>query len=379
MKLPDNAIGISDIEKWRECPRKMQYQMRRFTEGAQPPEDNNPRTLYGTIFHEVVTTVEDRDLSDEEALQDAFDRFGGNLEPEDMERLKLDLQTYRERDYVGVRTVANETEVRVPLLEWEGETIYFRGKLDRLYQRLDNEGTFIAVDYKTSRWQKSEEEVHASTQMWAYNWLIHENWPECENLVQVYDQLRYGTIPTRKSEAQREQIREWLVRQVTAILKDEEAEPRFNRWCAYCPIRFDCPIIDRLSNFEVAAINEITPDEPVDEQRLDEYVERLDDVNSAIKTLESYVDRVKATIRELPAERQQQLGFKMSGRSFDVWDADALEAAHEALGEDFYRLVKLTKSSVTRFLGDDDPRLGQVLDLARREQGASHLRHVRRS
>ena len=45
MKLPDNAIGISDINKYRECGRRMQYQMRRWTEDGQPPEDQ--QTTYG--------------------------------------------------------------------------------------------------------------------------------------------------------------------------------------------------------------------------------------------------------------------------------------------------------------------------------------------
>lgn len=372
MKLPENAIGISDINKYRECGRKMQYQMRRWTEGDQPPEDQHPDTMYGTVVHEAYTLIEEKDLSDDQALQASFDRFARFLGPDDLTKLKLDLQTYRERDYTGVRTVANEREIRVPLLEHEGETIYFRGKLDRVYQRLDNPASFIHVDYKSSKWQKTEEEVHSDTQFWAYNWAIHEVWPECENLVQLYDQLRYGVIPTRKSDEQRAQIKEWLVRQVTAILNDEDPGPSFNQWCPWCPIKYDCPVIDRLSEFEKARIEALMPDDP-DPTKIDSYVERLDDVGTAIKTLESFQDRVKGVVRELPADEQERLGYRLSGRSFDVWDAEALERAHEVLGEDFYRLVKLSKTTINNFLADDD-RQDLVLSLSQKEAGSPQLR-----
>lgn len=396
MRLPDNAIGISDINKYRDCGRRMVYQLRRFTEGEEPPEDLHPDTMYGTIIHEAYNLLEEEDLSDEAAIQRAFDRYAAYLGPDDLGKLRTDLRTYRERDYVGVRTVANEREVRVPLLTFcyrcndrdggdpgctcgkddEHVLIYFRGKIDRLYQRLDDPTVFIHVDYKSSKWEKREEEVHSDTQMWAYNWAIHEVWPECESLTQLYDQLRYGVIPTRKSPAQREEMREWLVRQVTAILKDEEPQARFNEWCPWCPIKYDCPVIDRLSDFEKARIEALMPEDP-DPSKLGEYVKKVDDAETAIKTLESFTKRVKSAVRELPEEEQRRLGYRMSGRSFDVWDADALERVHEVLGPDFYRVVKMTKTAVNSFLGDDERR-EVVLDLSRKEEGAAQLRRARK-
>lgn len=374
MKLPDNAIGISDVLKYRECGRKFLYSMRRWQEGGQPPEDNNPRTLYGTIFHDTVSLIEEKDLSDEEAVEAAFAKYAAILEPADLPKIKADLQTYRERDLTGVRTIANELDVRVPLMEWEGETIYFRGQIDRLYQKLNDEAAFVHVDFKTSRWQKTEEEVHQDLQMWAYNWLIHEYWPECEELSQVYDQLRFGQVATRKSEAQRAEIKGWLIQQVTAILKDSEPQARFNRWCPYCPIKYDCPVIDRLSDFEVARINELSPDEPINEDLdLTHYVAKLDDVQTAIKTLEEYANRIKGVVRELPADRQNELGYSLAGRSFDVWDADALESAHQVLGDDFYRMVKLSKTTINNYLGEDERR-EVVLNLATKQTGTPQLR-----
>lgn len=397
MRFPGNAIGISDINKHRECARKMRYQMRRWTEGEQPPEDQHPDTMYGTVFHETVTLVEEKDLSDDEALAAAFSLFATYLGPDDMEKLKADLQTYRERDEVGVRVVANEKEVQVALLTWcfgcssqvigaecdrcgvQGETIYFRAKIDRLYQRLDNETVFLHRDYKSSKWPKTEEEVHEDTQMWSYNFLIHEFWPECERLFQTYDQLRYGEIPTSKSPEQREEIREWLVRQVIPILEapeEGEGKATFNTWCPWCPIKMDCPVIDRLTKYEVARIQALLPpDEDPDPTALELYVAKLEEVKTAVKTLEAYAERIKSVLKELPAERRQEMGYKMQPRSNDVWTSEALEAAHDVLGPEFYRLARLAKGRVEEYL-KDDPRLEMVLGLAAKRSTTPQLRRV---
>ena len=168
MRLPDNSVGISDIKNWLECQRRWEFGMRRHTEGAEPPEDMHPDTLYGTVFHDMVEMIEQLDLDDDAALQQAFNDHSADLDPGYYEMLIGDLRTYRERDLTGVRTVANETEVKIPLLDWpcfdcDGEdqtivdncetcngtgevTIYFRGRIDRLYQSLTDPTVFFHRD-----------------------------------------------------------------------------------------------------------------------------------------------------------------------------------------------------------------------------------------
>lgn len=377
MDLPSDSIGISDILSWRDCPRRMSFSMRRWTEAGEPPEATNESNVYGSTIHEVFRLIEVEGLTDDQAIQRAFDKYGGHLWPHDLIRMKKDVDTYHERDPLNVGLVGAEVEARVPLLEYGGKTIYFRGQIDRLYYRLSDSGRFIHRDYKSSKWPKTQAEVDADLQMWAYNWLIHEFWPECDDLVQVYDQLLEGEKYTRKTAAAREQVREWLVRQVTAILNDESWQdddlltPKFNEWCPYCPIRESCSVPTQLSGFaqdRIDVLSGIDSGDPIDTSKIEEYVAGLEDAATARKLLEAYEKKVKGLIAELSPAEQERLGYKTTQRRNNVWSSEAMEAIYEMLGDEFFTLASLPKGRVEDYLRGD-PRLDTILSLARREPG----------
>jgi hypothetical protein len=378
MDLPNDEIGVSDILSWRDCPRRMSFSMRRWTDEGEPPEATNESNAYGSAIHLVFHSIEEDGLSDDEAIQRAFGKYGGHLWPHDLVRMKADLETYHQRDNKGVRLIGSEVSIRVPLLKHpaDGRTIYFRGQIDRLYERVGRPGHFIHRDYKSSAWPKTREEVDADLQMWAYNWGIHEFWPECESLVQIYDQLNAGEIDTRKSDVARKRIKEWLQRQVMAILLDDPADgqgdgllaPKFNEWCPWCPIMESCKVVPQLSEFAKTRITALSADEDLDASKIEEYVQGLEDAATARKMLERYEKRVKALVRELPPEEQDRLGFYTQQRRNTVWSSDALEAIHEMLGEEFYSLAGITKTRIEDYLAGD-PRLERILALARKEPG----------
>lgn len=389
MELPNDSIGISDLIAWRDCPRRMSFSMKRWTEEGDPPEATNESNAYGSAIHEVFRLLEVESLTDDQAIQRAFDQYGGYLWPHDLVRMKKDVAIYHDRDPLHVRLIGAEVDVRVPLLKWQGRTIYFRGQIDRLYERIDAPGRFIQRDYKSSKWPKTQAEVDADLQMWAYNWLIHEFWPECEDLLQVYDQLEAGEIETRKSEKQRQEMRAWIERQVMAVLNDDPADgqgdgllrPKFNQWCPYCPLAESCEVIPKLSPFAADrfdALSGIDGDEPVDLERIERYVADLADAETARKLLERYEKKVKALVKELPPEDQERLGFGSHRRSNTVWSSDALEAIHELLGSEFFTLATLSKGRVESYLAGD-PRLDAVERLARKEPGAVILTRRKKS
>lgn len=395
MNLPDDSIGISDLIAHGECPRKMSYGMRRHSgrghqSDTRTPEAGSYATAYGSAIHEVLAGVEDG-LGDDAAIQRAWNAYGGHLEPRDLELLRADLETFRRRTFPGAKTVAAEDDLRVPILTREGHTIYFRFKLDLLLQRLDNPGVFIHVDYKSSRHAKSEADVHSDVQMWAYNWAIHERFPECEQLIQVYDQLRFGQVTTRKSDDQRDEIRKWLVAAVTAVLDDEDVRddgllaPNFNRWCPWCPILESCPVVPELTEWALTRIAALAPVEPVpkkdgtpskkmrpvplDPSRLPTYAEQMEKAATARQVIERFEESVKGLIKEMPAGDRAALGYDLRPRANDAFRPRALEVLHERLGDRFYEIAKLTKSGLESGLADDKDLLDWALGLAERTQG----------
>lgn len=392
MDLPDNSVGITDLLAHRDCPRRFSYGMKRHTGLGLQSDDETPEagtyaTDYGSCIHDVIHYVEDG-YDDEDAIQKAWNTWGHRLEPGDVELLRADIGTYRTRDFPNTRVLSNEDEFRVPLfVHPDHGQIYFRFKLDRLYERVDAPGTFIHVDYKSSRHAKSEKEVHADLQMWAYNWGIKEFWPECDSLVQAYDQLRYGQVPTRKTEAQRRQIKDWLIKAATAVLDDTELrdddllKPRLNKWCAWCPVMESCAIVEELSDFARVELDALAPARrvgrktvvDVDGTRIQEYVNRFEDVRIAEQVLKRYGEAVRRVLREMPAQDRLELGFDLKGRKKSTFDSQAARELHQRLGDEFYEIVGITKTRLESYLADDPELLDYALSLAAETAGAEVL------
>ncbi len=400
MKLPGDEIGISDIEQYRDCPQRMALGMRRHVElpdrfrlyegeRDEAPEAESYPTAYGHATHAVIALVEEESVSDEEAIDRVWPEFQHHLEPGDIDRLKSDLQVYRTRSQTGYRLLGVEIELRMPLFEHEGRMVYFRGRIDALYQRIDNPKIFLTRDYKSSRWPKSTQEVHNDRQQWSYNALVHYNYPECETLIQVYDQLRYGEIPTRKSQQQRSQIFRWLVLQVKAILGDDTLAPKQNQWCPYCPLVTDCRETHRSTNWwkawlaasapEVKDGRKIAVTLDADHVGLDFYVERLPDAKQTVKTLERFVEAVEGALKDLPEDRRRELGYELAkARSRSSYDATAMRRIHEMLGDDFYHLAGISKSGLSEFYGEDDARVAEISDMATSTQTAPSLKPAKK-
>lgn len=391
MKLPNNEIGISDILQWRDCPRRFVFGMRRH-EAGEAPESWSPQNAYGSAVHTAYEVME-QTQDEGRAVQAAFALFARWLEPEDLSLLHADLRTYIERDLLGVRTVKSEDEARVPLFEHGGETIYFRFRLDRLYARQDDDTAFIHIDYKSSKWPKSDEEVDQDLQLWAYNFGIYELYPEIESLVQVYDQLRAGQISTSKSDAQRDQIREWLIEAATALIEDETLPAKFNQWCPWCPIKMDCPVIPELSEYAQARIAKLAPREPklktdgspgktllppkLDPERFDEYVAELEKVEVAVKTLEAFSEEVRSAVKGMPVTEIERYGFERRTPSARKFGPDRLREVHNDLGPEFYHVASLTKAAVERFYGGDKERIDEIMDIADTVDGSPRLQRIR--
>lgn len=326
------------------------------------PESQNPGAAYGSMFHDVAEMVADG-FTDEMAIQLAWDKWGSGLEVEDLQQLTDDLAAYHERDMEDVETVLSEGEIRVPLTETaEGEPIFFRGRIDRLYRSLTIPGWYFHIDYKSSKWPKTQAEVDEDPQMWAYNWALHEYFPEIDHLEQLYDQFRGTPLNTRKNDEQRQQIREWLAVEARnyflepQLQQDGMPKPRFNEWCPWCSIMESCAIVPQLTDWALMRIDELAPDgEALATTPIDEYVARFDSAQTALKVLKRYEDSVKSLVRELPDQRRGQLGFRANRRRNSVMSPVNRSALYETLGhERFMRLVSVSQTSLSDI---EDPDL----------------------
>lgn len=395
MKLPHDAIGPTDILQYRDCPSRFAFGMRRHA-GDEPPESTTWANAYGSCIHDAIQVVEEEGLTDMEAVDRVWPTYQHWLEVEDVDRLVQDLETYRSRQVTGYRLIGTELELKIPLYTQEdGTVIHLRGRIDVLYQRIDNPGMFLMRDYKSSRWPKTEQEVHTDVQQWAYNLLVHEVYPECRTLVQIYDQLRYGEIPTRKSDQQREQIKTWLIRQVKAIVADEELAPKQNQFCPHCPLMFDCKVTHASTEFWRRKLAVVAPEEKVgrkvfvklqsDDVEFQHYVDILPRAQVTMKTLERFVEAVKDALKQMPSERRDQFGYRLQERAGSRFSAEALQRIAEIMGPEFFHAAKLSKAALEDFYGKagseaaDATPLNEIMALAEKTTGAIMVMPKRQS
>lgn len=397
MQLPNNEVGISDILQYRDCAQRFAWGMQRHVplperfqlypgEKADAPGSESYATAYGHMVHDAIEVAEKTDCSDQEAIDAAWPAYQHWLEPGDLDRIRADLQTWRERRYPGWRLVGTEVELKMPLFQVDGKWIYFRARIDAIYQSIENPGLFMTRDWKSSRWAKTEAEVHGDLQQWSYNLVFHYNYPECTDLEQLYDQLRHGPpIPTRKNAQQRREIRDWLIQQVKAILGDDILKPTINDWCQYCPLLADCRETHRAADFWINRLAALAPEKKEGRKlvvQLTEehtgfeiYTEQLPKAKKAHKQLERFIEAVEDVMRDMPEERLAEHGYKFTKpRGRDTFTPQALKQVVDLIGlETFLHLVSITKKSVEDMYGDNEIAEA-ILALAERAEGKPSLK-----
>lgn len=392
-KRPDGGveIGISDILQWRLCPQRFEFGMRRHDEGGEAPESWSPANAYGSAVHLAVHLL-DEGATEEEAVQAAVAKFRQWLGPVEVALLYHDLETYRSRDPQGVLTLVSEEDWSFPLFTHPVQgVVWFRFRLDRLYQRKDAPNRLIHLDYKTSKWIKTEKEVDEDLQLWGYNVGIHEViadlYPELENvqLEQIYDQLKAGQVPTRKSDGQRRTMKAWMIAVIKAMIDDTELEPTYNEFCPWCDLKMDCKVVrDELTDFATAKIAALAPRNPklkkdgteskvlgrpeLDPTRFGEYVALLPKVKRAGQVLKAFDEEVRKAIKDIPTEElasyvssEAPQGYTPTQRTRKKFTAEGLRLAHEEMEDDFYAAASLSAEALNRLYGDEKDKVAVVL------------------
>lgn len=375
MRLPEDQIGISDLLQHRSCPAKFAYKMRRHTE-APPPETLNADNAYGSAIHECIQLLtEDPNRPSEEVVTQVWPRYEAYLDPEDLALLTEDLERFQHDSPLGMELIASEVDARVPLFEHEGRTMYFRFKLDALYRRKSEPSVFYHRDYKSSKWRKSQSEVDDDPQMWAYNWAIHELYPECGTLLQSYEQLRHGNILTSKDDEQRAHMKAWLIECVKSVLADETLEPRQEPFCTHCPLVVTCPVTLASTRYWRGLLGVLAPIEKEGRKTKVAFLDEAKDVEEMIRLLptmmqtrkhiEAVEKRLKAVIEEMPASERERLGWRLRDRKTSTLPPEALRALHSALGDSFYEAVSVSKVALEKVAGKPELELAKELELER--------------
>lgn len=342
-------------EDSKGCPRRYHAQ---YVEKRVEHEPKSYALRYGSYFHRIMELMEDPGLTPDEALQEAFPSDG---DPEMITEAKADLTAYMERgatpsDLYG--TLAVEAELDAILYEDEEHgPVRYRGFIDWIGLDMDDPHTLHVVDYKSMRQPPSLSAVEGDVQLKSYAWLATEcadRFGIAKDRVRVVvhlDAIKFREVVVEYSREEIEDWRDWAVAVCRTILRDEEADPRINAGCDWCPVRFDCPAYDALPGTAEDLAKQLTGmDDP--EKRL----AWRDAANSVRLLLEKQVKEIdKAFQQQAMTEGTLQVGdseWVIEQQWSDRWDLPAL---HAAMGDAFYRVVNPVKTRVKAVTKDWEP------------------------
>lgn len=345
------GFRLTQHEEGRGCPRlyRARYVERRVKETRPFP------LRYGGMLHDALYLMEEEAISPEAALDRVFlPDFG----PETYTEALRDLRKYLERgasptDRFG--TIAVETELQALLyVDEEFGPVWYRGILDWLGIDLNDPTMLHAVDYKTNRQPPKQDDVVGDVQLRSYAWLVLQNWSRwmstrVKKLVVHLDVIKFREVEVRYTEEQLEEWHAWAVAVARRILRDEEAKPKTNPGCAWCPVKEDCPAFEALP----LEAKDLMAGKPAgnDQQEL---LEWRDSANAMRLLLEKAVDEIDARWRKIASSTPD--GLRIGNQRWvdkpDWRNQVDLKGLHAAMGDPFYDVVTTSKTKVEKFVAD---------------------------
>lgn len=340
-----------DQEDETGCPRQWRA---RYVDKNVTEEKSYP-LRFGTLIHEALYLMEEEALGPEEALDRVFPV---DMKPEDYGEALRDLRAYVERGASPVDrfgTLASETELSMLLYEDdEYGPIYLRGIIDWLGIDLNEPSLLHAVDFKSNRQPPKVDDVRKSIQLKVYDLLIRANWPRfmpthpMPRVVMHLDAIKWRDVEVRFTPAELEEVKHWLIAVARTILRDEEAKPRTNPGCAFCPVKADCPAFGELP-VEAKALLEGKPKNG--------NLEALQDWRDAANRMRLLLEKsVKAVDDDLKAKAELAGGLLIGNQSWALesdWRTEVnVRRLHALLGEQFYDVASVSKKSIEELTRD---------------------------
>lgn len=251
-------INVTDIDAYRNCPRKF-FMERVLT--LEPPEleEDIEATTIGSVIHEVMEKIHPMECSDIKSLEEkvcsAFDTISEEKIEDFWKRFLQDVfidmiskicEIESSIKNSGYEFYSTETQIEATLLD----DIKLKGKIDRIDKNSD--GKLWLMDYKTGDAKLSQSDIikkGKSLQLFLYSAMLKQlgDMPEKVSIYSLKD-LRLSTLP-RRNETLDEYIDTALgfLKDTIVKLRNGEftAEPINEYNCRNCAEAPYCPHILR--------------------------------------------------------------------------------------------------------------------------------------
>lgn len=360
MQIPNSTLSASQLRTYgtggftlteheaeKGCPRKYKA---KYVDGMKEDGPKPYPLRYGTFFHNIMFLMEEKGLTPEQALEEAWEP---DLPQEAWTEARADLDNYMARgatpaDRFGTLEVEAELKTLLYVDEVYGPT-YYRGFLDLIGIDLELPDVIHMVDYKTNRQPPKIEDLVGDVQLRGYDFLIRANYQRWvknkPRVVTHLDVVKFRDMEIVYSVDDIEDWHSWAVAVARKIWRDEEALPILNDGCAHCFVQDSCPAFNALPTLAESLQKEGTG--------LLDPVERLrwaDKANSMRLLLEKSVKNIVDEFKsKAMREGSLEIGDTVFEAKTDFKDVVNLRLLHELLTDDqFYAAVSASKTSVEK-------------------------------
>lgn len=363
MKVPNSELHYSHIAAYGSggieldpgvaepgCPDLFHA---RYVAKSRIKRIQSPLLTYGSVIHKALYLIEEETVSQDEALERAWD---DTLSLDRFEEAQRDLRRVVERGGIagGLNTVAVEQHLSCDLLDG----YRYGGTLDVIAvdSTLGDEPipTLFFTDWKTDRGTPSRKDVEEWKQGRGYAMLLYDNfqkyvpWADDVNIVGIYDAIKRYPIAMPYSKEQIESFRAWATTIHKIIDADTEHEPRMNPGCGRCPIRVDCKVWIGLPGRGEGLIARQS------KRSLKNRVESLQEMKDTKNRLDDLIKEIEAALRveiqtgDKPFKVKGGEWFLDQGQQREV---DWLEVA-KLMGDEFVRRAKMTLADLDAWRED---------------------------
>jgi len=173
------------------------------------------------------------------------------------------------------------------------------GAMDKIIEL--NKDTILIVDYKTSKFFYTPDEMKGDIQLSIYDIVGSIKFPQYKRIILCLDYLRGEPLYTYRTYQERKVFSKYLlaVYNEMLIFEEKEANPSINDMCNWCDFRNDCP-----AYVEAAKNNKIFKKNLVDCND-NELVEEYIDIRSRKRILDNYEKELKTYIlKKINADEQ---------------------------------------------------------------------------
>ena len=269
----------------------------------------------------------------------------------------LSMVNNRLKNFVNGTIVTIEEKFRVTT----NDGVILIGAMDKVEEL--NEDTLLIIDYKTSKYFETMDELKADIQLSIYDAAASLKYPNYKRIILSLDYLRGEPVYTYRTLEERENFLKYLTAVYNEMLqlKKEDAKPMLNpmcNWCDFC---------DNCSAYQEAFSTKSFLKKKLDDYDNDELVKDYLDVKNRKRIL----DNKEREMRQFIMQKINATGVDIVGNGKHLYIRQNATVSYDPATvfnnvpiEEFLKMVSVSKKQLDEYLEKNPAARSKILESA---------------